>query len=68
MCTAFKTDSKYFKLSDTILIPISAGPYMFPLYSDAYNFTDRIVAMLFVFGFTAGGISAPYVGKWADLQ
>jgi len=42
------------------------GPYMYPLYSTHYEFADRTVAALFVFGFTAGGISAPYVGKWAD--
>ena len=42
------------------------GPYMYPLYSSLYEFADRTVAALFVFGFTAGGVSAPYVGKWAD--
>ena len=39
---------------------------MYPLYSTTYEFSDRTVATFFVFGFLAGGISAPYVGKWAD--
>lgn len=39
---------------------------MYPLYSIHYEYTDRTVATLFVFGFCAGGVSAPYVGKWAD--
>ena len=42
------------------------GPYMYPLYSNLYGFPDRVVAALFVCGFSAGGVSAPYVGRWAD--
>ncbi|KIJ53591.1 hypothetical protein M422DRAFT_73890 [Sphaerobolus stellatus SS14] len=42
------------------------GPYVYSLYNEQYEFPERIVALLFVTGFTAGGITAPLVGVWAD--
>lgn len=43
------------------------GPYVYSLYKDEYAYPERIVALLFVTGFTSAGIAAPVVGAWADL-
>lgn len=42
------------------------GPYVYSLYRDQYQFTERQVAILFVTGFIAAGTSGPFVGVWAD--
>ncbi|PFH47006.1 hypothetical protein AMATHDRAFT_68561 [Amanita thiersii Skay4041] len=42
------------------------GPYLYSLYHEQYNYSERLVAVLFVTGFLFAGISAPFVGVWAD--
>lgn len=42
------------------------GPYVYSLYRDQYEYPERIVALLFVMGFTSAGLTAPLVGVWAD--
>ncbi|KAF8510416.1 hypothetical protein BU17DRAFT_55426 [Hysterangium stoloniferum] len=42
------------------------GPYVYSLYNEQYKFPERIVAILFITGFTSGGFTAPLVGVWAD--
>ncbi|KAG8999453.1 hypothetical protein FRB94_011446 [Tulasnella sp. JGI-2019a] len=42
------------------------GPYVYSLYKDQYEYPERIVALLFVMGFTSAGLTAPLVGVWAD--
>lgn len=42
------------------------GPYVYSLYHDQYKFPERIVAVLFVTGFTSAGLTGPLVGVWAD--
>ena len=42
------------------------GPYVYSLYREQYGFPERAVAILFVTGFTSGGLTAPLVGVWAD--
>ncbi|KIK68623.1 hypothetical protein GYMLUDRAFT_215372 [Collybiopsis luxurians FD-317 M1] len=42
------------------------GPYIYSLYREQYLFPERIVALLFVTGFSAGAFTAPLVGTWAD--
>ena len=42
------------------------GPYLYSLYREQYNFSERLVAVLFVTGFVSAGVAAPFVGAWAD--
>lgn len=42
------------------------GPYLYSLYREQYNFSERLVAILFVTGFVSAGVAAPFVGTWAD--
>ncbi|GBE88863.1 hypothetical protein BKA93DRAFT_497710 [Sparassis latifolia] len=42
------------------------GPYIYSLYKEQYAFPERMVALLFVTGFTSAGLIAPLVGVWAD--
>ncbi|KAK2461151.1 hypothetical protein APHAL10511_006678 [Amanita phalloides] len=42
------------------------GPYLYSLYREQYNFSERLVAVLFITGFVSAGIAAPFVGVWAD--
>ncbi|KAI0760602.1 hypothetical protein C8Q74DRAFT_1208199 [Fomes fomentarius] len=42
------------------------GPYMYSLYSVQYGLQERVVALLFVVGYSSGGIASPLVGNWAD--
>jgi len=42
------------------------GPYIYSLYREQYEFPERLVALLFVTGFSSAGIIAPLVGVWAD--
>ena len=42
------------------------GPYLYSLYREQYNFSERLVAVLFVTGFVSAGVAAPFVGTWAD--
>ncbi|KAJ3813254.1 hypothetical protein F5876DRAFT_87178 [Lentinula aff. lateritia] len=42
------------------------GPYVYSLYREQYKFPERIVALLFVTGFSSGALTAPLVGAWAD--
>ena len=42
------------------------GPYSYSLYREQYNFSERLVAVLFVTGFVSAGVAAPFVGTWAD--
>ncbi|KAL0579251.1 hypothetical protein V5O48_002755 [Marasmius crinis-equi] len=42
------------------------GPYVYSLYREQYNFSERLVAVLFVTGFMSAGLAAPLVGVWAD--
>ena len=36
------------------------------MYREQYNFSERLVAILFVTGFVSAGVAAPFVGTWAD--
>ncbi|KAF8609474.1 DUF791-domain-containing protein [Ceratobasidium sp. AG-I] len=42
------------------------GPYVYSLYKDQYDYSEHMVAVLFVTGFLSAGLSAPTVGVWAD--
>ena len=42
------------------------GPYIYSLYRDEYGLPERLVALLFVVGYSSGGIAYPLVGSWAD--
>ncbi|KAJ4490265.1 hypothetical protein J3R30DRAFT_3748467 [Lentinula aciculospora] len=42
------------------------GPYVYSLYREQYKFPERLVALLFVTGFSSGALTAPLVGAWAD--
>ncbi|GAV99776.1 DUF791-domain-containing protein [Lentinula edodes] len=42
------------------------GPYIYSLYREQYKFPERLVALLFVTGFSSGALTAPLVGAWAD--
>ncbi|KAG9089405.1 hypothetical protein FS749_001361 [Ceratobasidium sp. UAMH 11750] len=42
------------------------GPYVYSLYKDQYEYSEQMVAVLFVTGFLSAGLSAPTVGVWAD--
>ncbi|KZT43532.1 DUF791-domain-containing protein [Sistotremastrum suecicum HHB10207 ss-3] len=42
------------------------GPYVYSLYHEQYVFSEKIIAILFVTGFTSAGVFAPLVGVWAD--
>ena len=39
---------------------------MYSLYKDQYEYSEHMVAVLFVTGFLSAGLSAPTVGVWAD--
>lgn len=41
---------------------------MYSLYRDQYQFSESIVAVLFVTGFVSAGVTAPLIGVWADQQ
>lgn len=42
------------------------GAYLFSLYHDEFNLDIKTIAILFVLGFLAAAVSAPFVGQWAD--
>ena len=42
------------------------GPYIYSLYREEYGLPERLVALLFVVGYSSGGIAYPLVGSWAD--
>lgn len=42
------------------------GPYIYSLYREQFSLPERLVAVLFVTGFTSAGLAAPLVGVWAD--
>jgi hypothetical protein len=42
------------------------GPYLYSLYHEQYEYVEHMVAVLFVTGFIAAGVTAPLVGAWAD--
>ncbi|KAJ3736755.1 hypothetical protein DFJ43DRAFT_1050641 [Lentinula guzmanii] len=42
------------------------GPYVYSLYREQYKFPERLVALLFVTGFSSGALTAPLIGAWAD--
>ncbi|KAL8279899.1 hypothetical protein RQP46_007749 [Phenoliferia psychrophenolica] len=42
------------------------GPYVFSLYHDEYGISLHTIGLLFVCGFLSAGVSAPWIGKWAD--
>ncbi|KAG8910684.1 hypothetical protein FRC00_007729 [Tulasnella sp. 408] len=45
---------------------IVMGPYVYSLYREQYGYSERVVGLLFVTGFTAAGFSGPFGGVWAD--
>ncbi|KAF1946430.1 DUF791-domain-containing protein [Clathrospora elynae] len=42
------------------------GPYIYPIYKDEKGLSEETVALLFLTGFIAAGISASFVGALAD--
>lgn len=42
------------------------GPYVYSLYKDQFGLPETVVAALFTTGFLSGGISAYFVGQFAD--
>ncbi|KAH9478220.1 Molybdate-anion transporter [Psilocybe cubensis] len=42
------------------------GPYLYSLYREQYQLSERLVASLFVVGFISAGLAAPLIGVWAD--
>ncbi|KAI5476597.1 DUF791-domain-containing protein [Pseudohyphozyma bogoriensis] len=43
------------------------GPHIYSLYDEEYGIDAHTIALLFVLGFASAGVTAPFVGHFADL-